>query len=1247
MRFRLLVGAVASGTLIAASVAACGPEKGGSADATPSATASSTTSSDTSLDSMPLGSVGGGFDPLAGDQVASVPVGAGQTVTVPVAGQSGVPASGAGAVVLSVAVTGEAAGGSVTVYPADGTQPDVPSLSWAGQEAAPGLAVSSLSSGGAVAVHNSSARLVTVTLGADGYWLAGAPAAAGAFGPLAGGQVARVHVGPGRVVTVPVAGQAGVPASGAGAVALTVEAVGGRAPGSLTVYPAGEIGPNEPGLSWPGLVPASGVAVSALGRGGAVAVRNSSASAVTVTLAADGYWLSGIPAAAGTFGSLADGGVARAHLGPGQTLTVPVAGRAGVPASGTGAVALAVDTRPAQAAGSVTVYAAGAGSPALPGLSWTAHHGASGLVVSELSSSGTVAVHNSSADPVTVTLDAAGYWLSKGRVVSDITAKPTTVTLSGSDITSVSGDPASSQTVTLAAGAPARGVGRVVVAQPSATDPNGLLGIVTAVAGGTGGTSTVTLSPATLDQAYSTFDISSSQVLTDSDVAESSGTSAGQPLTVAATSMDATRTAAPAPAASVRTLADQTPSFGYDLNDAAFTCEGSGGGPTIGLTADLSKISVDLSLDANPSAPNMHFLVTADPVFNIDVGFTGKLDCTLSDDKLLTAKIPIPGTPGLFVDLGPVVELTADGQASIDFQWEPRAALGFDKGPGIDSETHGFGSSGGVGISATADADLFLGFSVDITLAGQIGVGGDFGPDLPASYDSSTGCVTVDGQLKADLTAEADIFVKDWSFTLATGTFDKSQLYQKCGSTSPPPPTAGGTAGSGTAGSGTAGSEGGSGTGGAPGDAIAVRGLAALNAGGDAQVNSISCASAGNCSAGGYYTDADGNTQAFVVSEVNGTWGTAIQVAGTGSLAAGAGAQARAEIYSVSCVSAGNCTAGGDSFANTNESQIAEAFLVSEVNGTWGTPISVPGLANLDNPGEYDEITSVSCVSAGNCSGGGDYHDAAGKSQVFVVSEVNGTWGTAIQVPGTGALNAGGGASIGSLSCASAGNCSAGGSYYGGSQEEQVFVVSEVKGTWGTAIEVPGTASADKSELASVSSVSCSSAGNCSAAGEATLDGSSSPFVVSEVNGTWGTAADLPVGTSLSCPSDGNCTAGGDGGYVVDEVNGSWGATAEVPGLETLTTSGTASVSSVSCWSAGDCAAYGSYGALGQRQVFVGSEVNGAWGTALTLPGLAALNAGGNGLVYSSSCAPDGGCGVGGSYQDGSGATQAFVASDT
>src|SRR5262249_16448304 len=58
------------------------------------------------------------------------------------------------------------------------------------------------------------------------------------------------------------------------------------------------------------------------------------------------------------------------------------------------------------------------------------------------------------------------------------------------------------------------------------------------------------------------------------------------------------------------------------------------------------------------------------------------------------------------------------------------------------------------------------------------------------------------------------------------------------------------------------------------GNAIEVPGTAALNAGGTAVVTSVSCPSAGNCTAGGQYADKSGiSAQAFVADEVNGTWG--------------------------------------------------------------------------------------------------------------------------------------------------------------------------------------------------------------------------------------------------------------------------------------------------------------------------------------------------------------------------------------
>ena len=137
-------------------------------------------------------------------------------------------------------------------------------------------------------------------------------------------------------------------------------------------------------------------------------------------------------------------------------------------------------------------------------------------------------------------------------------------------------------------------------------------------------------------------------------------------------------------------------------------------------------------------------------------------------------------------------------------------------------------------------------------------------------------------------------------------------------------------------------------------------GTAALNKGGNAVVNSLSCASAGNCAAGGHYTDGSGHRQAFVASEANGTWQAAIKVPGTAALNKGG----RADVLSVSCPSAGNCAAGG---RFTDGSGHIQAFVASETNGTWHAAIEVPGTAALNKRGDA-WVHSLSCATAGMAS---------------------------------------------------------------------------------------------------------------------------------------------------------------------------------------------------------------------------------------------------------------------------------------
>src|SRR6266851_1471301 len=218
------------------------------------------------------------------------------------------------------------------------------------------------------------------------------------------------------------------------------------------------------------------------------------------------------------------------------------------------------------------------------------------------------------------------------------------------------------------------------------------------------------------------------------------------------------------------------------------------------------------------------------------------------------------------------------------------------------------------------------------------------------------------------------------------------------------------------------------------GRAIEVPGSGALNKAQDAVVISVSCASAGNCAAGGFYTDGSGNLEALVVSERHGVWGRAIEVPGSGALNKGG----LARINSASCASAGNCAAGGFYADGSGNEQ---AFVVSEQKGVWGRAIEVPGSAAL-NKGRIAVVSSVSCAAAGTCAAGAFYTDGSGSRQAFVVSEQQGVWARAIEVPGLGALNKGGDARVNSVSCPSAGNCAAGGNYFDGPGHRQGFVVN-------------------------------------------------------------------------------------------------------------------------------------------------------------------------------------------------------------
>jgi hypothetical protein len=436
--------------------------------------------------------------------------------------------------------------------------------------------------------------------------------------------------------------------------------------------------------------------------------------------------------------------------------------------------------------------------------------------------------------------------------------------------------------------------------------------------------------------------------------------------------------------------------------------------------------------------------------------------------------------------------------------------------------------------------------------------------------------------------------------------------------------------------------------GGAWGSARQVSGLAA---GGvtDAQPNVVSCASTGNCVVGGYYHDASGAAQAFLLSEVNGTWGQAQEVPGSGAINPGR----FAEVEAISCPAPGYCQAAGVNSDLNGDVAYYNVFVVAEKAGAWGQASGLPGMVTL-NAGRGAGGVSLSCPSVGSCVIGGYYSALYGAGEAFVAEESGGTWGTAHEVPGTDAVNTQGLAAVNSVSCSSPGNCTAGGYYGSAPGQGQPFVARETGGTWGNAQPVPGTAPAAPNEYGEVRSLSCRSSGNCTAGGSySDGPGRRQAFVADESAGSWGTAQPVPgvaalnvghdaVVSSLSCSSPGNCAAVGiykaAAGYAIfiaSEVQGTWGTAQPVPG----TADGFSA--SVSCPAPGTCSAGGglSTGA-DQGSAFVADQASGTWGTPAPLAGASGPSA----AIDSLSCPAPGNCAATGYYVNSSGQSIPFVA---
>ncbi|MGH2872639.1 MAG: hypothetical protein ACRDL5_09295 [Solirubrobacteraceae bacterium] len=152
----------------------------------------------------------------------------------------------------------------------------------------------------------------------------------------------------------------------------------------------------------------------------------------------------------------------------------------------------------------------------------------------------------------------------------------------------------------------------------------------------------------------------------------------------------------------------------------------------------------------------------------------------------------------------------------------------------------------------------------------------------------------------------------------------------------------------------------------------------------DAVLASVSCLSSGNCEAVGNYSDLNGNEQPMITEETNGSWQPAVEFTALPDNAQSG--QQGAWLESLSCGTAGNCVAAGFYRANNGTLDI-EPMTVEEVNGVWGLADQFQVPSNATSGQQDAELDSVSCAGMG-CSAAGEYFDDNGSfdQQVMVTS---------------------------------------------------------------------------------------------------------------------------------------------------------------------------------------------------------------------------------------------------------------------
>jgi hypothetical protein len=344
-------------------------------------------------------------------------------------GLGGVPSTDVGAVLLDITATDTSGSGSLTVYPSGTARPVTVNLDYTKGQTVTDLVAVQLGQAGQVVIYNAGSK-ANVIVDVEGWYSTAATdrGARGLYDPVAASRIldTRTHLGgtapgAGGTVQLKVTGVGGVPATGVSAVALELTAMSGTAKTYLTAYPSGSPRPLTSNLSVPAKKTVANRVVVPVGPDGKVMLYNA-AGVQQLTADVSGWFTDGTDTAApgGYFTAVTPSrvldtrsgtGVAKGPLSAGHSLTVHVAGLAGVPAAGgpgsATAVVVSLTSTQSTLATSLIAYPSGT-VPLTSDLSVPAGRTVANLVVAQLAPDGTFQVYDA-AGRTQVVVDVLGY----------------------------------------------------------------------------------------------------------------------------------------------------------------------------------------------------------------------------------------------------------------------------------------------------------------------------------------------------------------------------------------------------------------------------------------------------------------------------------------------------------------------------------------------------------------------------------------------------------------------------------------------------------------------------------------------------------------------------------------------------------------------------------------------------------------------------------------------------------------------